>query len=159
MNEEFGEFWYDLKLSSLDPLPVALDPFEAEVGRFEVRTITIKNPLNEPVTYRTLLSNTNNFSLENRQNEELYIEANGSQDVNVLFTPATIGFSDHYCLVSFYNEKVGNVTYELRGVGLEPERQDPVNVTCEIGQTQIVNVNFRNPTDSAIYCDLKLISN
>ena len=34
MNDEFGEFWYDLKLSSLDPLPVALEPIEAEVGRY-----------------------------------------------------------------------------------------------------------------------------
>ena len=123
-----------------------------------MKTIQVKNPLNEPVTFRALLSNTNNFSFESRNMEHLKVEANGAQEVKILFTPATIGFSDHQCLVSFFNEKVGNLTFELSGTGLEPERQDPINVTCEIGHTQIAKMTFRNPTDSAIYCDLKLTS-
>lgn len=32
-NEDVGEFWYDLKLSSDDPQPVQADLIEAEVGR------------------------------------------------------------------------------------------------------------------------------
>lgn len=32
-NDDVGEFWYDLKLSSDDPQPVQIDVFEAEVGR------------------------------------------------------------------------------------------------------------------------------
>ena len=77
--------------------------------------------------------------------------------MNVVFIPAAIGYSDHYTLVTFFNEKLGNITYELKGVGLEPDCQDPINITSEIGQGQIVNINFRNTTDSAIYCDLNLI--
>ena len=33
VNDEIGEFWYDLKLSSDDPQPVQADLIEAEVGR------------------------------------------------------------------------------------------------------------------------------
>ena len=33
MNETYGEFWYDLKLTCTDPLPIQLEPIKAEVGR------------------------------------------------------------------------------------------------------------------------------
>lgn len=33
VNDEIGEFWYDLKLSSEDPQPIQIDLIEAEVGR------------------------------------------------------------------------------------------------------------------------------
>jgi hypothetical protein len=33
MNEQYGEFWYDLKLTCTDPLPIQLEPIKAEVGR------------------------------------------------------------------------------------------------------------------------------
>ena len=35
MNDEIGEFWYDLKLISLDPLPFQFDPIEVQVGKYE----------------------------------------------------------------------------------------------------------------------------
>ena len=31
-NEQLGEFWYDLKMSSLDPMPVKRDTMQAQVG-------------------------------------------------------------------------------------------------------------------------------
>ena len=34
-NEEIGEFWYDIKLNSLEPLAVEMDPIEAQVGKYE----------------------------------------------------------------------------------------------------------------------------
>ncbi len=76
-----------------------------------------------------------------------------------MFTPSTVGLSDHFTLISVYNEKVGNITYDLKGFGLEPDIQDPISITCEIGQTQMATISFRNTTDSAIYCDLSLLGN
>ena len=157
LNEEFGEFWYELKLTGVDSLPIELEPIEAELGKYAIQVIKLKNPLNEQVKFRTLISNSNYFGLENKQNEFITIEANDATDVNVVFIPAAIGYSDHYTMVTFFNEKLGNITYELKGVGLEPDYQDPINITSEIGQGQIVNINFRNTTDSAVYCDLNLI--
>lgn len=155
-NEIYGEFWYDLKLTSLDPLPIQLEPIKAEVGRFAIETIKIKNPLNENLQFKTILSMSNYFSLERRQSDSININANESSDINLIFIPAAVGFSDHYAKISFLNEKLGNITYELSGLGLEPDLQDPINITSEIGQSQIVTINFRNSTDSAIYCDITL---
>jgi hypothetical protein len=84
------------------------------------------------------------------------LNANGSSDINSIFIPAAVGFSDHYAKISFLNEKLGNITNELSGLGLEPDVQDPINITSEMGQSQIVTINFRNSTDSAIYCDITL---
>ena len=157
-NDDVGEFWYDLKLTALDALPIVLDTIECEVGRLATLCIKLKNPLNDAITFRPLISNTNNFALERRQNELIKVDANGTTDVNIVFTPSAVGMADHYALVSFYNERIGNISYEVRGVGVEPDTQDPINITSEIGASQMVTINFRNPTDSAIYCDLALLS-
>lgn len=158
VNEDIGEFWYDLKLLSVDPLPIQAGILEAEVGRYATHTITFTNPIGELAHFRVHLSNTSNFALERKNNELLDVEAHASVQLGVIFTPSTLGFAEHYCLLSFCSEKVGNITYELRGVGLAPETQDPINITAEVNQAQLVTVNFRNSTDSAIYCDLQIVA-
>lgn len=156
-NDTYGEFWYDLKLISSDPLPIQLEPIKAEVGRFAIEKISLKNPLNENLIFKVNLSPSNYFSLERKQNEQLInVNANESSDINVIFIPAAVGFSDHYAKISFSNDKLGNIVYELSGLGVEPDLQDSINITSEIGQSQIVTINFRNSTDSAIYCDVYL---
>jgi hypothetical protein len=155
-SEDIGEFWYELRLTAIDPLPIELEPVEAEVGKYVTKTIQLSNPLNETVLFRVLLSNTKNFSLEKKYLERIQLNANDNLNVNILFTPSQIGLADHTCLVSFFNEKIGNITYELRGIGLEPDSQDLISMSSEISQSQMINVKFRNPTDSAIYCELAL---
>lgn len=158
VNDDCGEFWYDLKLTSEDPQVIQTDIIEAEVGRYATQTLKLSNPLNEPVQFQTLISNPSNFALDRKQNECIQVEPNGKVDVNIIFTPSTLGLApDHTCLVTFYNEKIGNICYELRGVGLQPEIQDPINITAEIGHSQMIVVNFRNSTNEPIYCDILLL--
>lgn len=157
LNEETGEFWYDLKLVSIDPLPITVDAVEAEVGRYTLLTLRLKNPLNEKINFRALISNTTNFALEKKHNEKLSVGPLETVDVNLIFTPSTVGIGEHFGIIQFYNEKVGNITYEVRGLGLEPDTQNPINITSEICSSEMVTVNFRNSTDSAIYCDVVLV--
>lgn len=159
LNNETGEFWYELRLVAVDALPFSLDPIEAELGRFGVKTISLKNPLNEALEFRVIVSNTDNFNVESNQltNDTISVDANGSVDVNIKFNPSTIGPADHVGLISFFNERIGNLTYEVSGIGLEPDTQDPINITAEVNHSQMVTVYFRNTTDSAIYCDMSLL--
>lgn len=157
LNEETGEFWYDLKLTAIDPLPVAIEPVEAEVGRYTLITLKLKNPLNEKLNLRVLISNTHNFSLEKKHVDRVTVGPLETLDVNVVFTPSTVGIGEHFGLIQFFHEKVGNLSYELRGIGLEPDTQDPINITSEICSSEMITINFRNSTDSAIYCDLVLV--
>ncbi len=34
LNDETGEFWYDLKLVGIDALPIQLEPIESEIGKY-----------------------------------------------------------------------------------------------------------------------------
>ena len=110
MNDEIGEFWFDLKLVSVDPMPIQAGVLQCEVGRYTMHTLKFTNPLNEPIQFRVLLSNVNNFALERKQNELIDVEVSGTIYLNIIFTHATLGFADHFCLISFFNEKVGNIT-------------------------------------------------
>ena len=112
--------------------------------------------MNENLQFKTFLTPSSYFSLERRQSESILVNANDTADINVIFIPAAVGFSDHYAKLSFFNEKTGKLVYELSGLGTEPDIQDPINITSEMGQSQIVTINFRNSTDSAIYCDITL---
>ncbi len=157
LNEEFGEFWYDLKLSSNDANTIQLEPVECEIGKYASVVINLANPLDEAIKFKTNISNPNYFGLEDKKHEQFHLEANSSIDVSIVFIPGAVGFSDHSTIVTFLNEKLGNIRYDLKGVGLEPECQDPINITSEIGQGQIVNVSFRNTTESAVFCDINLV--
>jgi hypothetical protein len=168
-NEETGEFWYDLKLLAIDAMPVELDPVEAEIGKYAVQKVNLKNPFDERLDFRVLISNTDHFVIENNNNNNNGLNSNNNQtdfvsvnaqsslDVNIKFMPSTIGLGDHVSLLTFSNDRIGNLTYELKGYGLEPDTQDPLNITSEINQSQISTIYFRNTTDSAIYCDLALL--
>jgi hypothetical protein len=128
-------------------------------NRFGIQTIQLKNPLSERLEFRVLVSNTDHFSIENKQHAEVVcVEADSAVDVNIKFMPSTIGLADHVGIISFHNERIGNISYEVRGIGLEPDTQDPINITSEVNQTQMVTVYFKNTTDSAIYCDLALVT-
>ena len=156
MNEEFGEFWDDIKLVSIDALLIPVEPIESELGKYDSKFMRIGNPMDEPIKYKTVISNSSYFGLEDKRNEYIHLEADETKEISVVFVPGAIGLSDHYTLLTFFNEKVGNISYELKGIGLEPEYQETVKITAEVGQGHIVNINFRNTTDSSVYCDLCL---
>ena len=156
-NDETDEFWYDLKLIAIDALPIQLEPIEAEIGRFGVQTVQLRNPIAEKLDFCVFISNTDHFGVENRQhNDVISVEGNSSLDVNFKFMPSTIGLADHVGLISFHNERIGNITYELKGVGLEPDAQDPINITSEVNQSQMVTIYFKNTTNATVHCDLTL---
>jgi hypothetical protein len=110
VNDDIGEFWFDLKLLAVDPMPIQAGVLQCEVGRYTIHTLKFTNPVQEPIQFRVLISNSSNFALERKQNELLDVEASGTIDLNIIFTPSTLGFADHFCLISFFNEKVGNIT-------------------------------------------------
>ncbi len=156
MNEEFGEFWDDIKLVSIDAFLIPVEPIESELGKYASKFMRIGNPMDEPIKYKTVISNSSYFRLEDKRNEYIHPEAGEAKEISVVFVPGAIGLSDHYTLLTFFNEKVGNISYELKGIGLEPEYQETVKITAEVGQGHIVNINFRNTTDSSVYCYLCL---
>ena len=122
-----------------------------------MQTIHFENPLEERCSFNVQLTSTSDcFALDRRQNERFELEPHAKCDIGVVFSPSSIGLADHLATLAIASDKVGLIRYEFVGNGLEPDTQEPVVVTCEVSQTQIVSITFRNTTDSAIYCDLRL---
>lgn len=155
-NEETGEFWYDLKLISNDPLVKPLPQLECEVGKSIRSHVKLENPLAEVLEFQTYISNPDNFLFDIKQNENILIEANQIADVPFVFTPSTVGKGNHFSQIIFYNDKVGKIQYDIECIGLKPTIQDTIYSSADVGSTGMFSVNFKNPTDSAIYIDLDL---
>ena len=111
ISNETGEFWYDLRMASLDPLTVNLPNIQCEVGRYIRDVIKLQNPLFETITFQASSSNTNNFVLELPQKNSIIVPANTITEVPIIFTPSTVGKSEHFTELIFYNEKVSQTLF------------------------------------------------
>ncbi|CAF4396047.1 unnamed protein product, partial [Rotaria sp. Silwood2] len=89
-NDEIGEFWYELNLISTNPQKVELPSMSAPLGGNSTQEITIENPLDEQVTFQTILSNNNNFTI-NTDQDTITIQPKSQAKVNVMFNPSSIG--------------------------------------------------------------------
>ncbi len=118
--------------------------------------IKLQNPLQESIVFQAFSSNTSNFILDLPQKNQITIEANSTVDVPIIFTPSTIGRGEHVTEIVFNNEKIGLIKYQLNGIGLEPTVQEFINISAEVGNSELCSISFKNSTDSAIYCDFVL---
>lgn len=70
--------------------------------------ITLQNPLDEQVTFQTVLSNNNNFTVDGDQ-ETITVPPKSQAKLNVIFNPSSIGDGNeqkHQSKISFVNDKV-----------------------------------------------------
>ncbi len=53
------------------------------------------------------MSNAVNYSIDIKSPDDLiYVEPNESAEINIIFTPSTIGNANHDCEIVFQNDKV-----------------------------------------------------
>ncbi|CAF3347445.1 unnamed protein product [Rotaria sp. Silwood1] len=160
-NDEIGEFWYELNLISTNPQKVELSPMTAPVGGNSTQEITIENPLDEQVTFQTIISNNNNFTI-NTDQDTITVQPKSQAKVNVTFNPSAIGNGNeqkHQSKISFVNDKLGTLKYSVKGVGTKPQKQQsPVIMKSETGVSSTTNIDFQNPSNYPIRCDLSLSS-
>ncbi|CAF4360629.1 unnamed protein product, partial [Adineta steineri] len=107
-NEEIGEFWYELNLTSTNPRKVDLQSMNAPLGGNTAQEITLENPLDEQITYQTVMTNNNNFTL-NTDQDTITIPPKSQAKINIIFNPSSIGTGSeqqqHQTNISFVNEK------------------------------------------------------
>ncbi|UJR33894.1 hypothetical protein I4U23_021314 [Adineta vaga] len=161
-NEEIGEFWYELSLTSTNPRKVDLQPMSAPLGGHTTQEIILENPLDEQIIFQTMSSNNNNFSM-NTDQDTITIPGKSQTKVNIIFNPSSIGSGTeqqpHQSTISFNNEKLGTLTYNVRGIGTKPQKlQAPIIIKTEIGVSATTNIGFQNPSNHTIRCDLSLSS-
>ncbi|CAF5144107.1 unnamed protein product, partial [Rotaria magnacalcarata] len=70
--------------------------------------ITIENPLDEQVTFQTVISNNNNFSINGDQ-DTVTVQPRSQAKINVIFNPSSIGNGNEQkqqSKISFLNDKI-----------------------------------------------------
>ncbi|CAF3695722.1 unnamed protein product [Adineta steineri] len=159
-NEEIGEFWYELNLTSTNPRKVDLQSMNAPLGGNTAQEITLENPLDEQITYQTVMTNNNNFTL-NTDQDTITIPPKSQAKINIIFNPSSIGTGSeqqqHQTNISFVNEKIGTLTYNVKGVGTKPQTlQSAIIMKTEIGVSTTTDIRFQNPSNHPIRCELSL---
>ncbi|GMH42128.1 hypothetical protein BSKO_10047 [Bryopsis sp. KO-2023] len=88
VNEEVGEFWYQLDMHADVASPITVSPFAAEAGKIDQKTITFDNPLGREVSVIASCSNPQNFRA---QPEKFTVGAYGSEAIEIQYEPSSIG--------------------------------------------------------------------
>ncbi|CAF2209937.1 unnamed protein product [Rotaria magnacalcarata] len=160
-NDDIGEFWYELNLLSTNPQRVDLPSMSAPLGGTSTQEITIENPLDEQVTFQTVISNNNNFSINGDQ-DTVTVQPRSQAKINVIFNPSSIGNGNEQkqqSKISFLNDKLGTLKYAVKGVGTKPQKQQhPIILKSETGVSSTATIDFQNPSNHPIRCDLSLTS-
>ncbi|KAJ3220965.1 Cilia- and flagella-associated protein 47 [Clydaea vesicula] len=154
LNEEIGEFWYELALEATDCLPFILPEMNCPLGKCCFQIITLDNPLNEVIVYDVNNSNSRDFRVfvsedfDSEENSE-YKYRHASVDVVSIDPLATINIK-----LVFWPS---SVTESRTRSGLLPEVMDVKTVYGTIGDTIFSVLNFYNPLADPISVSVNFI--
>ena len=158
-NQLCGEFWYDLSLTSITPPSRDLEPLVCQLGRWASQTITLENPISEPIAFTTRLTNIQNFRLDLDTSRPLIVKPKKTAEITLTFTPSALGLGEdnQHCTITFSCQQFGDIVYHAVGGGVLPEVQDPVLLIAEVGAAATVNIPWRNPFNVAVNLDISLV--
>jgi hypothetical protein len=167
LNEEAGEFWYELKLKGEAATPTRLPQMTAPAGRSTSHTFTVSNPLGEALPLEVRFTNGGDFRLTvasadgtlHRGTEALVLPAFGDLPLTLRYTPSAISKPVEMKL-SISNPQMGELVYEATGVGTPPDEGTPaapaVEVEAALGQPQSSTVSFTNPFHAPLTLSCRL---
>lgn len=151
-----GESWYQLILSAQDPDTVSLPVIQCELGRTNLQTITLRNPLSESVLFKCDNSNIRHFVVTGLPEGQVNIDPHSSTDVSVIFNPSALGFGDHFTELVFKSKQIGRQVFSLQGKGLPPTSMDPITINAAIDSNTVHIINFTNPLDVPTHFSIRL---
>lgn len=136
-----------------------------------LQKIVVENPFNEDCVFLIKLiakKAMNDFDDENLQPEDMFnpvpfqvsekelsIKAGGAAEISIRFIPFDAGC--HVCLIHFLDPKVGEFTYKIEGLAVEPQPVETIvwNIEHEGSTKKSLIVNQRNfLRDKAIFAAL-----
>ncbi|XP_061692741.1 cilia and flagella-associated protein 47-like isoform X2 [Syngnathoides biaculeatus] len=155
-SEQIGEFWYQLELYAIPSAVVTLPQACCSLGKWTRQTITVVNPTANRVEVLVSNSNPRNYTLELGSESTLCVEPLSATQLGVLFTPSSIGESNHGAKITFTCPQLPQWCVLLFGHGLMPGREEPLSISCRVGSSESVTVHFTNPTERPATLAIKL---
>jgi hypothetical protein len=139
-NDDIGEFWYKLQLTSKEAAPTPLS-FQCELGKSMTAEAVIENPTDSECLMSVNNTNDVNFSVTP---SNLTLKPKGSLKVLFTYMPSAI-HTPQEALIRLTHPKAGVWEYRCKGVGLPPTKMEQVNCVAQVGRTSSTIVMFRNP--------------
>ncbi|XP_063809558.1 cilia- and flagella-associated protein 47 isoform X2 [Pseudophryne corroboree] len=152
----FGEFWYDLQLTSEKPAAVTISEVRCELGKWARHFIPLTNPTMETYELHTINSDPEHFLVEVDHSKPLLLPANTTTKVPVQFCPSALGKGNQRASITFLNPQLEEWTFHVSGVGLIPQPMEPASISASVGSLVSISITFKNPTNERILIDVIL---
>ena len=159
VNDEIGEFWYELQLESEEPDPIPVTGIKAELGKTSTTHLTIENPLGYEIEGEIVVSNDQNFAvaIPNNPYEDnvLLIGPYETAKFEVIYSPSSIGVPEVGQVV-FEHPEAGVWVFEVEGKGHPPGEMPITNVNATVMSSSSNMIHFRNPLNEEIEVQVSL---
>ncbi|OHS98266.1 hypothetical protein TRFO_35361 [Tritrichomonas foetus] len=141
-SEEDGEFWYSIKIDAEKAPDNSIAPLSSPIGKFASTFITLENPLEKIVSFRTENDNMTSFHIVSKR--VIQLTSHEKKRIEVRYIPSSVGQKET-ASISFKSNEMGDWVYKLSGVGKPPQPLSPIIITSMIGSTNSAMVLFNNP--------------
>ena len=140
-NEEVGEFWYQLELTSQPSAVTSLPEMICEVGTSQEERFEIDNPIGKEVTLGVSNSNPRNFVLSP---SVVTLPPYGTLTLTVTYNPSSLN-EPEVAEISLRHPEVGEFVYRCRGLGTRPSTMPQLDISGTFGRVSSHISQFRNP--------------
>jgi hypothetical protein len=159
VNDEIGEFWYELDLESEEPDTIMVGNIKAELGKTSRTRLSIENPLGFEIEGELMVDNATNFSVTVPDNQYedniLVIPAYETAEFELHYAPSSMGEPEQ-CQCVFEHPQAGTWVFECTGRGHPPSEMDVTKVSATVMSSSSNMVHFRNPLNTEITVRLSL---
>ncbi|XP_071992034.1 cilia- and flagella-associated protein 47 isoform X2 [Engystomops pustulosus] len=154
--ETFGEFWYNLVLTSEKPDSVKIPEIFCELGKWTRISLPLINPTQETFELHAVNSNPEHFLVELENTKPLLMSSNSTTEVPIQFCPSSLGKGRQTASITFKNPQFEEWTFHVSGVGLIPQPMEPASISTNVGSLASINISFKNPTNENVLIDVIL---
>nr|DBA33280.1 TPA: hypothetical protein GDO54_000991 [Pyxicephalus adspersus] len=152
----FGEFWYELQMSSEKPAPIRVPEVACELGKWTRLSISLCNPTQETFELQTINTNPEHFLVEIDHSKPVLVPPSSTIEVPVQFCPSALGKGNHTSSIIFTNPQLEEWTFQVSGVGLIPQPLEPASISARVGSLASLIISFKNPTNEHVLVDVIL---
>jgi len=155
LSEKTGEFWYRLKLICEPAESIEKEVFECGLGKSLAKPVMLENPSSKEVVLDYFCSNTLNFELIP---DQIILPAYGSMEALIKYTPTSLKFMET-AEIRLTSKSIGDWLFKVKGKGTPPSEMEPMIVTAGVGETNSIQVPFKNPFRDSLSVTIALETN
>ncbi|KAJ3122953.1 Cilia- and flagella-associated protein 47 [Nowakowskiella sp. JEL0407] len=149
---DLSYLWYSIKLKVQKSSPEEILNLQAAVRKAVAISISLKNPLSKPISYRT------NIVGEGLYGEEV-IQTPRQSEACYLLTFAPVHCGKQTGSLTFFNSEIGEFWYELN---MEASPSPPNNLpemSCPLGKCCLQTIVVANPLSHNVILEVQLSNN